>query len=48
VLIEAHEQAVISTGDRRLVNDLVEQALAAQGIYYQRSAKDLSKTRRGV
>jgi hypothetical protein len=48
VLIEAHEQAVISTGDRRVVDDLVERALSAQGIYYQRSAKDLSKKRRGV
>jgi hypothetical protein len=48
VLIEAHEQAVISTGDRRMVEELVEQALAAQGIYYMRSAKDLSKKSRGV
>ena len=48
VLIEAHEQAVISTADRRAVSELVERALAAQGIYYQRSAKDQSKRGRGV
>jgi hypothetical protein len=48
VLIEAHEQAVISTGDRRMVEEMVERALAAQGIFYMRSAKDLSKKRRGV
>jgi hypothetical protein len=47
-LIEAHEQAVITTADRRVVSELVEQALAAQGIYYQRSAKDQSKRGRGV
>jgi hypothetical protein len=48
VLIEAHEQAVISTEDRRMVEVLVEQALAARGIYYMRSAKDASKKSRGV
>jgi hypothetical protein len=48
VLIEAHEQAVITTADRQVVSELVEQALAAQGIYYQRSAKDQSKRGRGV
>jgi hypothetical protein len=47
-LIEAHEQAVISTAERRVVSELVEQALATQGIYYQRSAKDMSKRGRGV
>jgi len=47
-LIEAHEQAVITTADRRVVSELVEQALAAQGIFYQRSAKDQSKRGRGV
>jgi hypothetical protein len=47
-LIEAHEQAVITTADRRAVSELVEQSLAAQGIYYQRSAKDQSKRGRGV
>ena len=29
-LIEAHEQAVISTGDRRMVEEMVEKALAAR------------------
>jgi hypothetical protein len=48
VLIEAHEQAVISTGDRRMVEGMVEKALAAQGIFYMRSAKDTSKKSRGV
>lgn len=48
VLVEAHEQAVISTGDRRMVEEMVEKALAAQGIYYMRSAKDVSKKSRGV
>jgi hypothetical protein len=47
-LIEAHEQAVVTTADRRVVSELVEQALAAQGIFYQRSAKDQSKRGRGV
>ena len=47
-LIEAHERAVITMADRRVVSELVEQALAAQGIYYQRSAKDQSKRGRGV
>jgi NurA-like 5'-3' nuclease len=47
-LIEAHEQAVISTAERRTVAEMVEQALAAQGIFYLRSAKDLSKRSRGV
>lgn len=48
VLIEAHEQAVISTGDRQMVEAMVEKALAAQGMFYMRSAKDLSKKSRGV
>jgi len=47
-LIEAHEQAVISTADRQAVEGLVERALAAQGIFYMRSAKDRSKRSRGV
>lgn len=47
-LIEAHEQAVISTADREMVETLVEQALAEQGIMYVRSAKDRSKRARGV
>jgi hypothetical protein len=47
-LQEAHEQAVIATAERRLVEELVERALAEQGIVYARSAKDRSKRRRGV
>jgi len=47
-LQEAHEQAVITTADRRLVEELVERALAERGIVYARSAKDRSKRRRGV
>ncbi|TEU16787.1 MAG: DNA double-strand break repair nuclease NurA [Anaerolineales bacterium] len=47
-LQEAHEQAVIGTAERRLVEDLVEQALAERGIVYARSAKAYSKRRRGV
>jgi len=48
VLIEAHEQAVISTADRQVVEELVEQASAAWGVSYVRSAKDRSKRSRGV
>ena len=47
-LREAHEQAVIGTAERRLVEELVEQALAERGIVYARSAKAYSKRRRGV
>ena len=47
-LQEAHEQAVIGTAERRLVEELVEQALAGRGIVYARSAKAYSKRRRGV
>jgi len=47
-LQEAHEQAVITTAERRLVEELVEKALARRGIVYARSAKDRSKRRRGV
>jgi hypothetical protein len=47
-LQEAHEQAVIGTAERRLVEELVEQALAKRGIVYARSAKAYSKRRRGV
>ncbi len=47
-LQEAPEQAVISTADRRLVEGLVERALARKGIIYTRSAKDRSKRRRAV
>jgi len=47
-LQEAHEQAVITAADRRLVEQLVERALAERDIVYARSAKDRSKRRRGV
>jgi hypothetical protein len=47
-LQEAHEQAVIGTAERRLVEEWVEQALAERGIVYTRSAKAYSKRRRGV
>ncbi len=48
VLMEAHEQAVITTAERRLVQDIVERAMAAQGHTYMRSAKDRSKRTRAV
>ena len=47
-LMEAHEQAVITTADRRLVQEMVERALAEQGLTYMRSAKDRSKRMRAV
>jgi len=47
-LMEAHEQAVITTAERRLVEELVERAMAAQGRTYLRSAKDRSKRTRAV
>jgi len=47
-LQEAHEQAVITTAERRLVEEMVERALAERGIVYARSAKDRSKRRRAV
>jgi len=47
-LQEAHEQAVITAAERRLVEELVERALAERGIVYARSAKDRSKRTRGV
>lgn len=47
-LQEAHEQAVISTGDRQLVQQMLERELARLGIPYIRSAKDWSKRVRRV
>ena len=47
-LQEAHEQAVITTAEKRVVEELVERALAERGIVYARSAKDRSKRRRAV
>lgn len=48
ILQEAHEQAVISTSDRRLIEQMVEEALQRQGILYLRGAKDRSKRMRTV
>lgn len=47
-LQEAHEQAAISVGDRRLVDEMIERTLAQKGMRYTRSAKHRSKRRRGV
>lgn len=47
-LQEAHEQAVIHTVEHRLVEEMVERALAEQNIIHVRGAKDTSKRRRGV
>ncbi len=47
-LQEAHEQAVITTTDRRMVEFLVEQELARAGVAYIRSLKDRSKRVRGI
>ena len=47
-LQEAHEQAVITAGDRQMVQTLVEQELARLGIPYTRSMKDWSKRLRGI
>lgn len=48
VLQEAHEQAVIDAGERRVVEQLVEEALARHGVVMLRSAKDTSKRGRFV
>ena len=40
---EAHEQAVVSTGDRRIFKEMVSQALERQGITPYTSEKDRSK-----
>jgi hypothetical protein len=48
VLIEAHEAAVISTGDRQVVEEMMARLLASKGYPYLRSAKDRSKRSRGV
>lgn len=47
-LQEAHEQAVIQAEERRVVERLIEGALARQGIVMSRSAKDASKRGRFV
>jgi GNAT superfamily N-acetyltransferase len=48
VLIEAHEKAVITAGDRRLFTTLVDQALAAAGVVAAASEKEASKRLRGL
>jgi hypothetical protein len=47
-LQEAHEQAVLSMADRRLVEQTVERQLASQGIIVTRTGKDGSKRGRFV
>jgi len=47
-LLEAHEQAVITVTERRLIEEMVERALGQLGRHLFRSAKDDSKRRRGV
>lgn len=47
-LLEAHEQAAITPAERRLVEEMVERALAQRGQRIVRSAKDDSKRRRGI
>ncbi len=48
ILQEAHEQAVIPTGDRRVIEQMVEEALQRQGMLYIRGAKDRSKRVRTI
>lgn len=47
-LHEAHEQAVISTADRELVDCLIEEELARRGVTFLKSAKARHKRSRGV
>ena len=47
-LQEAHEQAVLSMADRRLVEETVERRLASQGMVVTRTGKDGSKRGRFV
>ncbi|MBC7264191.1 MAG: DNA double-strand break repair nuclease NurA [Chloroflexi bacterium] len=47
-LQEAHEQAVIHTAEHRLLEEMIERALAERNIIHARGAKDISKRRRGV
>ena len=48
ILQEAHEQAVIPTGERRVIEQMVEEALQRQGAIYMRGGKDRSKRIRTV
>ncbi|KPL21417.1 MAG: hypothetical protein AMJ93_09675 [Anaerolineae bacterium SM23_84] len=47
-LLEAHEQAVVTSSERRLVDEMVEQALGRHGQPIIRSGKDDSKRRRAL
>ena len=47
-LQEAHEQAVVSTGDRALFTQLVDEALTAEGLRTATSEKARSKRTRFV
>jgi hypothetical protein len=47
-LQEAHEQAAITVTDRRVVEEMLERALARRGLHVVRAAKDNSKRSRGV
>ncbi len=47
-LVEAHEQAVITMGERELVEEMVARELADRAVVYTRSEKDRSKRMRGI
>ena len=47
-LKEAHEQAVITTTERRVVEEMVEESLGRHNVFARRSAKDTQKRQRGV
>lgn len=47
-LQEAHEQAVITTGDRAVVEEMIDKALGRQGVILPWSAKERSKRERGI
>ena len=47
-LQEAHEQAAITTAERRVVEEMIEGALAQRGIVLPWSAKERSKRERGI
>ena len=47
-LMEAHEQAVITAAERRVVEEMVEETLNRHGAFERHSAKDGSKRLRGI
>lgn len=47
-LKEAHEQAVISSTERRIVEEMVEESLSTRNVVVRRSAKDTHKRQRGL